>query len=450
MLTKSKSPVLLVILVLAVASLAGGAYVGYQSGYENQRQQLEPELRNQININTNLIKLNEALNQALTNASNLGIVKIGYIASTPTDEELSGAFIEEIIQPDLNAYASKLGYNVTFQFVIKTVLNGEAGDHLIKTQEMKKMGIDLVISGGWSSMLSASRAYVNDNDMLLVGTTSTSPFLTIPSERLYRMIPPDSNLPSALASIMWSYGIKSVIIFQRGDSWGDGVVMLFEPAWTGMDGTFAGEVIRYPPEKKTDFSVYLQAANRQAQAAKETYPEGDRVAILLLAEDEDGVIVSEMENYLPLYDCVMFSGYSHIGLKSDVFIGSLQASHLKVFTPSPQPFGSSIFEGLKARYPNLRDSDAYLYDSAWAIAASVLETRSVNASVVAGVFTDVCGRLYGASGWCRLDQNGDRAALPMDVWFYTQDSRLYAGLYEPDRDTMSWNTGELGYTPAGP
>ncbi len=68
----------------------------------------------------------------------------------------------------------------------------------------------------------------------------------------------------------------------------------------------------------------------------------------------------------------------------------------------------------------MRDNDAYLYDSAWAIAASVLETRSVNASVVAGVFPEVCSRLYGASGWCRLDQNGDRAALPLDVWFYAR------------------------------
>ncbi len=59
-----------------------------------------------------------------------------------------------------------------------------------------------------------------------------------------------------------------------------------------------------------------------------------RVAILLLAFDEDELIVPEMEDYLPLYDCVMFSGNSHIGLKTDVFIGSPQASHLKVFTPS--------------------------------------------------------------------------------------------------------------------
>ncbi len=129
----------------------------------------------------------------------------------------------------------------------------------------------------------------------------------------------------------------------------------------------------------------------------------------------------------------------------DYFIGSPQASHLKVFTPSAQPFRSSIIEGLKDRYPSgasyLDEQGAYLYDSAWAMATSVLETRSVNASVVAGGFPDVCGRLYGASGWCRLDQSGDRAPLPLDVWFYSQNSRLYTGMYTPDTDTMKWQTG---------
>lgn len=55
-------------------------------------------------------------------------------------------------------------------------------------------------------------------------------------------------------------------------------------------------------------------------------------------------------------------------------------------------------EGLKARYPSIDEWDAFLYDGAWAITVSVLETRSVNATVVNGVFSDVCDRLNGASG----------------------------------------------------
>ena len=66
---------------------------------------------------------------------------------------------------------------------------------------MKEVGVDLMISGGWSSMLDLSFNYVNNNNMLLVGTTSTSPLLSFPNDRLYRMVPLDSHLPGTLASI---------------------------------------------------------------------------------------------------------------------------------------------------------------------------------------------------------------------------------------------------------
>ncbi len=434
-----KTTVFGVIIILIAVSIAGGLYFGYQTGYDNSRKTLEPQLQEQINLNANVTRQNQILDRALHNASNLGTVKIGYLASSLTDRELTTPFINEIVQPDLNAYASKLGYNVTFQFVIPDVVSTQPGEHLTKIQELKKEGVDLVISGGWSSMLSTIQNYVDDRNMLLVGTTSTSPYgLAIPNDRLYRMNPPDSTLPSQLASIMWSYGVKTVIIIQRGDSWGDGVAQQFETAWNAKGGALAGQAIRYPAEE-TDFSGYLQSANRQAEAAKLLNPDGDQVAILLLAYGEDVAIVTEMANYLPLYDCVLFSGYSHVGLKMDGFLGNPQANHLKIFTPAARPFRSSHYEGLKARYTSIDEQDAFLYDSAWAIAVSVLETRSGNASVVNGVFSDVCGRLYGASGWCRLDRNGDRASLPMDVWFYSEDSRHYAGFYEPDTDRMNWN-----------
>ncbi len=180
-----KTTVFGVIIILIAVSIAGGLYFGYQTGYDNSRKTLEPQLQEQINLNANVTRQNQILDRALHNASNLGTVKIGYLASSLTDRELTTPFINEIVQPDLNAYASKLGYNVTFQFVIPDVVSTQPGEHLTKIQELKKEGVDLVISGGWSSMLSTIQNYVNDRNMLLVGTTSTSPYgLAIPNDRL--------------------------------------------------------------------------------------------------------------------------------------------------------------------------------------------------------------------------------------------------------------------------
>ena len=171
-----KTTVFGVIIILITVSIAGGLYFGYQTGYDNSRKTLEPQLQEQINLNANVTRQNQILDRALHNVSNLGTVKIGYLASSLTDRELTTPFINEIVQPDLNAYASKLGYNVTFQFIIPDVVSTQPGEHLTKIQELKKEGVDLVISGGWSSMLDLSFNYVNNNNMLLVGTTSTSPY----------------------------------------------------------------------------------------------------------------------------------------------------------------------------------------------------------------------------------------------------------------------------------
>jgi len=71
-------------------------------------------------------------------------------------------------------------------------------------------------------------------------------------------------------------------------------------------------------------------------------------------------------------------------------------------------------------------------------------------------------QLYGAAGWAALDEFGDRAAPPYDVWgFYPgeMDTPPQAGRpsvsiimaqYDPVFRKTVFVTGILGYTPPGP
>lgn len=441
--------------ILVAASLAGGAYVGYQGGYSDSSKEANIALQKQVENNTLLVEENEALSAALHDASNMGEVKIGYISSSATDFEASQPIIEEIIQPDLNEYARKLGYNVTFKIIMKDA-EGQNKNHLQKMKELKSEGVDIVISGGWSSMMNDSLSYANENNMLIIGTASTDPALASPNDRLFRMQPPESCYASSVAGVMWNYGVKSVIVISSNSSMDIEFVDYFETYWAARGGELAGNPIIYPHDE-THFSNYLKAANAQAQTAKEKYPDDGRVAILLLAFSEDEYFISRVDEYTPLYDCVMFCGYRRIGLMTDDFMNNENAIHLKSFHLYERPFESSLYDEFTARLGDGHSvvRDACLYDAAWVIVTSVLETRSTDASIVASVFPDVCCRHYGASGWCNLDENGDRMPLPYDVWFYTQGSTYnkslqLAGVYTPDTDTVIWNSGELDYTPDGP
>lgn len=512
---------LIVVVIVVIASLGGGAFGGYTYGqmvskleYQNtvssvtqerdtansrvnqlttatnallanntllkqtttQLQQQNSQIQQQnslLQTNNNLLTTqnsalkaeNDQLKQQTSGTITQGqTLQIGYIASDTTNLETAKPYLEQIIAPDLTNYAKSLGYNINVQFLIDDA-QGQANTHLEKIQGFHSMGINLVIGGGWSSQAQASLSYVNSNNMLLVSTSSTSPTLAIANDRLFRMCPADTALTPALVDVMWGYGIKSVIIFQRGDSWGDGIVNLFVPAWIAKGGEIAGDKVRYAAEA-TEFSNYLQVANTEAQAAITNYGSASKVGILLLSFNEAPVIISQAKDYPSFYSCTAFGGDGtalSIRIMDDA---GVQAQHMKIFSLMAQPPNSAVFNSMKARYESLTRQQfsvysADLYDAAWAIVQSVLVTGSTDASKVAVAFPNVCNSMNGISGPCKLNQYGDRDPPPFDIWYYASStpanpgdgsgtSSFIAGSYYNDLKVTTWNTSLPGVTPGTP
>ena len=390
-------------------------------------------------------------------------VKIGYISASTTALDTGQSYHEQIIAPDLNAYARLLGYNVTFQFVCEDA-QSQVNIHLQKVQGFKDQGITIFEGGGWSSQAQGSLNYCNQNGMLMFSSSSTSPTLAIAGDRLFRMCPADSAMAPALVEMMWSYGIKEVVIFSRGDSWGDGIVNLFRPAWTAKGGALAGATIRYAAEP-TDFTSYLDAANTQATAAVARQGgDTERVGVLLLSFDEFPVIAQQAQNYLPLYDCPFFGSDGTARSIRGMDDAPQQVNHMRVFSLLSQSPATSKYNALAARYEALTSQPlntytANSYDIAWIIAQAVLQAQSDKADDIAPLIMPIAYNTYGASGWCQLNEFGDRVPPPYDVWFFapgatTPSASYKGGTYDPDTHIMSWDVGalslHLGYVPAGP
>jgi branched-chain amino acid transport system substrate-binding protein len=436
------------------ASIAGGAYAGYQSGYNFSQLQLSPDVQKLTGdvqrlteINANVTRENEALRKAAPSIAGK-TVKIGYIAPESTTYTVTKAFIEKVVQPDLNSYASSLGSGVSFEFVIMDAM-GQANTHLELAQRLHNDGVDIFIGAGWSSQGCATMSYVNANKMLMLSPSSTSPTSAIANDRFYRMCPADSALAPALADIIWSYGIKELVIIQRGDSWADGIVYMLTPLFTEKGGSVS-QVVRYPAEA-TEFCDYLlEARTRGEEAIARMGGDTSKVGVLLLAFDEAHQILKQVSQCEILYNLVWFGGDSTA--KSELILSNspLEANHLKLFSLLARKPDTTKYTDLEARYVAATGEDfsiywAYLNDAAWVLAKSILETGSDNATMVASVFPSVCENFYGASGWCRLNEFGDRAPPPFDIWFYApgttaaSESRL-AGTYYPDTRVANWNT----------
>jgi branched-chain amino acid transport system substrate-binding protein len=264
------------------------------------------------------------------------------------------------------------------------------------------------------------------------------------------MCPADNIYQPAMADIIWSYGIRELVVIQRGDSYGDGFMILMKPEFDRLGGKMAGPIIRYPIET-ANFTEYLKQGEAQAlEALNRNGNDTSKVGVLLLALDEASSILKQTSSYRALYDLVWFGGDSTARSQNILHEAPLEASHVKLFSPLlPEP-ATREYEDLGTRFKEATGSDfgiyyAYLYDTAGAIAKTILDTGTDNATKVTAAFPEVCINSYGASGWLRLNEFGDRSPPTLNIWCYnsepsTPSKNILAGEYNIDTGATVWNT----------
>lgn len=114
---------------------------------------------------------------------------------------------------------------------------------------------------------------------------------------------------------------------------------------------------------------------------------------------------------------------------------------MKWFSLKPEALKSDSYLSLSARYLALTGKpidiySAYLYDSAFLLAKSVVEAQSDDGLKVGRVFLEVCNSTYGVTGWCGLDLIRDRIPPRYDIWSYAvtnsnTTSGILVGTFDP-------------------
>lgn len=375
-------------------------------------------------------------------------VKIGNIVASTDGLETEKPFIANITKPDLNDFAKKLGYAVTFDFLIDNA-DSQAAIHLEKVQSYKATGISLVIGGRWSSQAKAALAYVNENNMLLFSPSSTSPLLSIPKDNLFRMCPDDTVQSPAIAEMLKSWGIKAVIIIQRGDPWADGIYNILETELPKRGITIIDK-IRYAAEV-TEFSSYLATAEDKAKTAVAKYGKG-AVAIEVISFSEIVTIATQAKDYPTIYGLFWFGSDGTALEQRLIDEASVQANKLRIFSTLAAPADSPKYAALYDRFYKLVKQPfgyytACTYDIAWTLATAVLETQTTDPKTIIPLIPTLTYNQFGASGWTRLNDNGDRYASDYDIWGYGTvagkvDFVKY-GVYSGITGKVSWSTDAL-------
>ncbi|MCW4014539.1 MAG: ABC transporter substrate-binding protein [Candidatus Bathyarchaeota archaeon] len=381
-------------------------------------------------------------------------VQVGYISSTTVGLETTTPLVEEIMTPDYNEYLELLGYDIEFEYLIDDA-TGQAAVHLEKVQGFKSMDINVFIGGQWSSQAQAALSYCNDNDMLMWSNSATSPLLAIADDNLYRMCPTDLVQAPAISAMIHSMGIEAIVLIYRGDAWADGIVNYFEPAYTEKGGVVL-EKIRYAGES-TEFSNYLQTAENIVSDAVAEYGEG-KVGVELIAFSEFVTMISQAQDFETIYSLPWFGSDGTVLTQQAIDDAPTQADHLKIYSTYAAPAESELFTNLYNRYYSLVNQpfgyySACSYDIGWVLTKTITESQSLDAVDLVPLQKPAAFTQWGASGWNRLNEDGDRYASNYQIWGYGDlgegVQNVVYGMYDSTADIVTWDTEALGFTPSG-
>lgn len=382
-------------------------------------------------------------------------IQYGDLYATTSELETGVPLAEEIILKDINTMADQLGYDVTFEALIDQA-DGQAASHLEKIQGYKSMDVNLIIGGRWSSMAQASLSYVNQNNMLLFSPSSTSPLLAQPNDNLFRLCPIDTLQAPAMAEMLTSYGIEAVLIMQTADAYGDGVYNIFETEYQDRGGVIL-ERIRYAVES-SEFSNYLATGDGIVKDAIEEYGQ-EHVGVILVATSGAVTMVTQAPDFENIYSVKWFGCDSTSLVQQMIDDATDPANHLKIFSTNASPGESDKYNDLDSRYRSIvgQQPGYYVtttYDISWIIATSVLQAQSTDADEVVPIIDDVAYNYWGASGWCRLNENGDRYGSDYLIWGYGETSEgvvdnVCYGMYDSKTGEVTWYADVLGYNPPG-
>jgi branched-chain amino acid transport system substrate-binding protein len=350
-------------------------------------------------------------------------IQWGVTSSSTTGLETTMPLVEDIIQPDLNDYAELMGLDIEIDLLVEDN-QGTAAIALEKTQTYKAMGINIVQGHGWSSQCGAALSYVNENDMILVSASSTSPLYAIPNDMLFRTCPTDFVQGPAIATMFKTWGIEAVLTMHRADAWGDGIWNVLEPLWEPAGIEDLGR-IRYAGEV-TEFSSYLAQADTIITEAIATYGI-ERVGMQFFSFDEIRTIQTQAADYPNLLGIIWMGTES--GGRSELMLDeagdlAVQTRHFSSLMGADE--ANFQFQSLDTRYlaETERRASFYTgtsYDSNWMILKSILATGQIGAAQIAEMFIDLSYQHHGTTGWVSLDANGDRQAQLFDIWGFYVD-----------------------------
>jgi branched-chain amino acid transport system substrate-binding protein len=330
---------------------------------------------------------------------------------------------------DINSWLSTTGMNVQFAVVHEDTATDPA-TALQKLQTLAAQGIQVYVGPMTSAEARNVLSYANTNHLVLISQSSTAEDLGIPNDYLFRLVPTDFAQSTAVARVVYEYGVHNAIVVARHDTWGDGLSGAFEQKYQALGGTIV-DTIQYTPISSGtyDFSAQLTQMQNDYNSAVAKYG-ASSVGVVAVSFDELSVLYQQMASYPALTKTVWFGTDGTAESSTISTAAGNTAAQVKslstIYAPTRGDKYAAFTSAYAAKYGGQPDAYAYsAYDAAWVAALTILSVGKNDGAAVQKAIIGVANNYYGVAGWPDLNANGDRAISDYDIWEVQASSGAY-------------------------
>jgi branched-chain amino acid transport system substrate-binding protein len=370
------------------------------------------------------------------------------LSSTLSDQGKKAQDSTKIAIDDLNAALKASNCNVTFALQVSdyALSNDQA---LSELQAFHASGISVVVGPLNSGTAQFILTYANNNHIVLISPSSTSPTLAIADDYLFRTAPNDAAQGAADGRMLWDRGAKSVIIIERHDSYGDGLANATAAKFKSLGGTVI-DTIPYDTSATT-YSSQVDQINTDYTSNNSTK---GPIAIDAISFQEFGTIIQQMNSAHPaLLNTVMpwfgvdGEAQNSVVANSSSTVGALVA---KVRLPSTLYASAnnsktiSFLNTFASANPGVA-CDTYClgaYDDVWLGALATLQAGSTDGAKIQAVIQSTAIGMYGLTGSMGLQPSGDRIPTSYQIWKVvtsgTGGTWILAGTWDQPTDAITW------------
>jgi len=379
-------------------------------------------------------------------------VKIGALAPLTGGLQSYGIGMKNAVElavEDANQMCA--GKGIKFELLVEDTAT-DPNQALQKLQVLYGKGARLIVGPMASSEVSAVKSFADQNHIVVVSPSSTSPLLAV-ADWVFRMVPTDAAQGKAIVDLMQKLGIKRAAIIYRNDAWGVGLkdVIVSEAQKLGIQIAAAEG---YDPDPKAFPQAMPTVVSKASKAIGQPSPDA---AVIFVTFEGDGVAAMSAAGSDPVLSKVRWIGTDGIA-KSEVLIkqvGQYMAAAKILGTiaapPDPNdPNYKAFVEKFKAKYGKDPVAyDPYSYDAAMILMKIVCQLGTDDPDKVKatleqwgrnGTYVGVTGRVY-------LDEYGDRAYTNYVIWGVVveggQPKYIDAGYYYgTDRKIVVYDQGK--------